>query len=240
LPRLLLILAVAAVVYILVARARSLPPGKRRGEYIKLALLGMLAVVIWLTLTGRMHWLGAALTGLLVVARQALPLLLRFFPALLSWHKRARAGTGQTSTVESAFLRMNLEHGSGTLSGEVLQGEHAGRQLDELDETQLQALYERFRQQDPDSARLLESYLQQRFGDTFTFGQSSESTSYTGGGSMSEAEALNILGLKKGASRDDVIAAHRRLMQKLHPDRGGNDYLAAKINAAKEYLLRGL
>ena len=54
---------------------------------------------------------------------------------------------------------------------------------------------------------------------------------------MSEAEALEVLGLKQPISRDDVIEAHRKLMQKFHPDRGGNDYLASKINQAKALLL---
>lgn len=56
-------------------------------------------------------------------------------------------------------------------------------------------------------------------------------------GSMTEAEACDILGVKPGCAREDVIAAHRKLMQKVHPDRGGNDYLAAKLNEARDILI---
>lgn len=238
-PRILLLLAIALVLYILFLRARSLPPHKRKAQYIKLGLGLAVIVVVVLTLSGRMHWVGAALTGALVLARQLLPVLIRLFPMLSSLRGSKLGGgraQGQQSTVETAVLRMHLNHDSGQLSGEVLQGPCKDWRLDEMDRSQLEQLLRYCQQQDQDSVHLLDGYLQQRFPGDTGFGAGQGDIAGASGG-MSRAEALALLGLGEGASDEEVVIAHRKLMQKLHPDRGGTDYLAAKINQAKDFLL---
>lgn len=234
--RLILLLAVIAVIYILLRRAQSMPPHKRRAEYIKLGLGIAVVATVLLAATGRMHWIGAAFTALLVAARTGLPLIARLFPMLASLrHKNTPAG-GQGSTVETALLRMQLDHDTGDLQGEVLRGGFQGWRLADMDRQQLEQFFSYCRSEDADSVQLLQSYLQQRFpGDTDFDGQQQESPG--SGHALGRAEALAVLGLSEGANREEIIAAHRQLIQKLHPDRGGNDYLAAQINQAKDLLL---
>jgi hypothetical protein len=236
LPRLFLILAIAAVVYILYRRIAALPPHKRRAQYFKLGLAVAVVIVVALTLTGKMHWLGAALTGLLVAARQLLPTLVRLFPMLSSLKRSGGGSAGQHSTVETQILRMNLLHDSGAMNGEILQGQYTGWHLADMDKSQLHDLFEYCQQQDQDSVALLNSYLQQRFGDSSDF-QHQQSQTASSSSQMSRREALAVLGLEEDASKDQIVGAHRKLMQRLHPDRGGSDYLAAKINQAKDILL---
>jgi hypothetical protein len=234
---LILLIAVVAVIVILLRRVQSMPQHKRRGEYIKLGLGIALFVTLLLAVTGRMNWLGAALAGLLVIVRQSLPLLVRFLPMLASLRaKGAAPAGGHSSTVETALLRMQLDHDSGQLQGEVLQGSFKGRRLADMDRQQLEQLFAYCRREDADSMQLLGSYLQQRFpGATDFEGQQQETP--RSGQNMGRADALAALGLSEGASRDEILAAHRKLIQKLHPDRGGNDFLAAQINLARDVLL---
>lgn len=76
--------------------------------------------------------------------------------------------------------------------------------------------------------------LWQQFGSAK---QNQQSRPQSPRGDMTKAQALEVLGLKPGANEKEIIDAHRRLISKLHPDRGGSDYLAAQINLAKKILL---
>ncbi len=235
-PRLILLLAVIAAIYYLLRRAQSMPPHKRRGEYTKLGLGIALVVTVALAATGHMNWLGAAFAALLVFVRQALPLVLRLFPMLVSLRGKSAPAAGQTSTVETALLRMQLDHDSGALQGEILKGAFQGWRLADMDRSQLEQFFAFCRSEDADSLQLLDSYLHQRFPGEAAFGKQQQASSGSTH-SMGRSEALAVLGLQDGASEEEIIAAHRKLIQKLHPDRGGNDYLAAQVNLAKDLLL---
>jgi DnaJ-class molecular chaperone len=85
----------------------------------------------------------------------------------------------------------------------------------------------------------LQAYLDRVYGDDWQqqAGDQARQQTASPSGEMSRDEALQVLGLSDGASEDEIVEAHRRLMQKLHPDRGGSSYLAAVINQAKDTLL---
>ena len=235
-PRLLLLLAIIAVAYILLRRAQAMPPHKRRAEYIKLGLGIVVVATLFLAATGRMNWIGAAFAGLLVVARQGLPLLLRVFPMLKHLRNKGAPTAGQNSTVETALLRMDMDHDSGALQGEILKGFFKGWRLTDMDRQQLQQFFAYCSSEDADSLQLLDSYLQQQFpGEKFCSGERQSAPESSN--AMGRSDALAMLGLSREATEEDIIAAHRKLIQKLHPDRGGNDYLAAQINQAKDLLL---
>ena len=145
---------------------------------------------------------------------------------------------GQTSRVRSQFIDMILDHDSGELSGQIVAGPYAGHSLDEFDLAQLTAMIPGF---DAESVSLLESYLDRRFpawrqdAQGNTAGRQSRPAA---SGKMTDEEAYQILGLQPGAGRDEIGRAHRALMKKLHPDQGGSTYLAARVNEAKDTLLR--
>lgn len=152
----------------------------------------------------------------------------------------AEVGTGDAARVETGLLAMELDRASGRLDGRVKSGRFAGRTLGGLELAELLALLEEARASDPPSVALLEAYLDRREPRWRERRQAASGAAGGGAadpGTMDERTALAILGLAPGAGPEEIRAAHRRLMAKLHPDHGGSDYLAAQINRAKEVLL---
>jgi len=172
-----------------------------------------------------------AAAAALAVGRQFVLALPLAGLGLKLWRDGARMtpSPGGRSEVKSAGLRMTLDHRTGGLDGEVTAGPFAGARLSALSAEELQRLYEGFEAAgDADSLALLHAWLE-RDGRARPEAPSA-------GGPMSEAEAYRVLGLSPGASLDEVRAAYRRLMKRVHPDLGGSGALAAMLNEAKQVL----
>jgi hypothetical protein len=189
------------------------------------------ALLVVLILTRAWQWLPA-------LALAAIPWLTRF-RAVSRMARNARGPSrGQQSTVDTAFVRMTLDHDSGDMDGEVLQGRFAGCFLSSLQLSDLLALLDDCQRHDERSAAVLAAYLDRCHPDwRDRAGESGASRGASSGGPMSVAEARQILGVSDDASEAEIKEAHRRLMKQFHPDQGGTSYLAAKINEAKETLL---
>ncbi len=209
-----------------------------------LSIIAFLGIIISLAVTGRLAWAVVAL------------------PALLPWIMRARAvhraaqnfsrmagmagggGSGQTSAVETRFLKMTLDHDSGAMSGEVVEGAYRGRNLDQMALAELVDLLNTCVQQDAQSAQVLEAFMDRVHPDWRERVQANTGGSRQGNGgpaatgAMTRDEAFEVLGLEPGVSDEEIKAAYHRLIGNLHPDHGGSTYLAAKINQAKDVLLR--
>ncbi|WP_293800529.1 DnaJ domain-containing protein [uncultured Bosea sp.] len=200
--------------------------------------VGSLGVAALLMLRGRMDMavflggLGAWLLGWSATG----PGGIRF-----PWADRSSPTPGATSKVKSALLEMELDHDSGAMAGRVTAGPYAGQALDSLSMSDLAALMRDCLTRDPDGARLLEAYLDrrspgwredaQRDGDAGQRGA-------PGAGAMTQQEAYDILGLQSGAGEEAIREAHRALMKRIHPDAGGTSGLAARVNQAKDVLLK--
>ena len=229
-------------------------------------LFAILVVVVFALLLGRwmataqpavvartIRWaliviVAVALLGIVLAERYqfaglVLPLLIPVFlrwRGFSRWRKNARGPTpGRTSTINTAFLRMELDHDSGNLDGAVIAGTFGGRRLGDMTIEELLRLHGECRS-DNASLRILEAYLDRVHGAAWRASAKQEQA--TGGDSssgraMTREEAYAILGLSAGADDRAVKEAHRRLMASFHPDRGGSNYLAALINRARDLLL---
>jgi hypothetical protein len=156
-----------------------------------------------------------------------------------SFGGRTTKSPGQVSRVRSAFIEMELDHDTGAMRGRILTGKYAGVSLDGLDPPTLIGLLGDI---DEDSRQLLMAYLDRRAPRWREHAEHDAAAGQRGSaapsGKMTEQEAYQILGVAPGASAEDIGRAHRSLMKKLHPDQGGSTYLAARVNQAKDVLLR--
>jgi len=240
-----LLLGVAAVLalYVVARLFVAVQPAQLLSGLRLFVMVASGGLGLFFAATGRVSWAIPAFAVFVGAATRA--------SGLWRWRGPGQASPDGRSSVDTAYLRMSLDHGSGAMEGTVLRGAFQGRALSSLSLEALLALLEECRVEDPPSARVLEAYLdrieptwRQREGGAEqaagTSGQRRAGNSGTpppGRNRMSRQEALELLGLKAGATSEQIKEAHRRLMNKNHPDKGGSTYLAAKINEAKEVLL---
>lgn len=229
---------------------------KVSANWVTIVVLILIGSLVLLIASGRLHWLAAAGTAIFPFLRRGFTLF-RLAPMLArAWQLmgggatawplggafQADAGTQSSTSNESetqtSYLSMRLNHSTGEINGKVLQGPYASRELSDLSETEIVSLYHGI---DQESQRLLGAFIQKYFPhlvvDENEDGESSQSSSSD---SMTVSKARQVLGVEENASREEIIEAHRRLMQKNHPDRGGSEFIASEINLAKETLLKHL
>ena len=237
-----LVLGIAVVIgLILVVRGLSGLDPRRAARFV-------FWIVVIVLGTGTAFLIVQGGAGLMLMAMGLL------LPAIMRWRAVRRffrnlggPSPGQSTGVETRFLRMSLDHDSGILDGMVLDGQFRGRRLSELDSAQLAELLRECRVEDEQSATVLEAYLDRTYGASWRGGEEAAGGARggerggrrppPGGGRMTREEACKVLGMKPGATPGEIKKAHHELMKKYHPDQGGSNYLATKINEAKDVLL---
>ena len=204
-------------------------------------LVGLL--LLFLGVTGRLHPLFAVIGAVLPFIFRIIPWvgrglqafsLFRHFRHILGSQSSTSTGPNQ-SEIKTRFLHMILVHNTGMMDGKVLEGAMIGSQLSNLTLEQLLSLLDECRV-DGDSLNVLQVYLDREHSSWRSKTNGAESSSVVGE-QMTKEQAYEILGLPPGAPNDEIVDAHRKLMQKMHPDRGGSTYLAARINEARKRLL---
>jgi hypothetical protein len=227
-----------------------------------LALGGAVYLALWMFAGSDAGRLGTAVTAtsigfgvlggmlLLLGTRGGLLLLavaggLYLIFILRGWWLQQRdtpGSVGRRPPIVTKYLNVVADANTGKLYGTVLAGRFRNRRLTELSLEQLLEVREQCRRDDADATLLIEAYLDQVYGPSWK--AKLEGGPFAGAhpanttcSVMTRAEAYEVLGLQPGADDAEIREAHHRLMMKLHPDRGGSDYLATRINQAKDVLL---
>ena len=232
------------LILVVVNWAANAPPRSILNSGKWIAVILALIIAIGLIAIGRFGLLWMVLIGLL-------PWISRFLNFRRMWKTMQGPRPGANSSVQSRFFAMTLDHETGSMDGRVLEGNHEGSMLSQLTLSDLVSLHSEIEPIDRKSADLLEAYIDRAHGtDWRGTGQYEEADANAGAGAgagdtgrrgssgnMSRSEALSVLGLQEGCTTDEIREAHRRMMKSAHPDAGGSDYLAAKVNEAKDVLL---
>jgi hypothetical protein len=228
------LLVLAGTILLLRAFASSSPEGLTRAVRRVAIASGALGVLLLLFRAP----LGSVLVGLGAV----LPLTLRWRALWPAFGPAPHQPAGKTSRIDTKYLRMALDHDTGALDGLVLAGKHRDALLSKLTLEQLLEVREDCLAGDMEGVPLIEAYLDRIHGAAWRGASASQRSSgdeapKRASAAMTREEALQVLGLSASATEAEIRAAYHNLIRKLHPDHGGSDYLAAKVNQARDILI---
>ena len=207
------------------------------------AIIGCLAIIVVIILTRQLTWAAFMLPAMipwLLRARQASRMAKNWSRMASTSQGASGMAPGQTSEIETRYLRMYLAHDSGEMNGDVILGQFSGKTLRNLSFEELIILLGEVKD-DNHSIQVLVAYMERYHEESWRESKHATEDVNTqmdkANGSMTISEAFKVLGLEEGANLDTIKESHRRLMSKLHPDHGGSTYLATKLNEAKDLLL---
>ena len=230
----LIILILAGIALFLAYKRYQKLDAQQRKKMALWTMMGVfLLILLILTVTGRLSWLVAAITASLAAMPRLMNTAMKLWPLLRQFQNMR----GAKSKMQTAFLLLVIDQKNGQLSGQVLQGQFQGRSLASMSQQECMAFLQEC-QSDARSVSLMAAYMDSvypQWRQDYQGNTRQESTQASG--AMSKKEAADILGLDENADKKTILKAHKRLIQRLHPDRGGSDYLAAKINEARDVLL---
>ena len=230
------LLVIGFLCYLVYRYYCSLAPEQKRPFVVKYAVYAVITLLLLAVITGRIHWLGAVFAGALGLLKVGANTFFRFLPFLRFFQKNNVFGDPKFRT---DYLEVVVHVQSGRIEGTVLIGEFSGRAIASLDQSELDSLEKILKGSDSRSYYLLRVIRQRLQGSTRSnYSRHDYKDASISDPSVEESE--QILGLQAGYTKKDVDLSYKRLMQKLHPDRGGNDYLASRINIARDVLLKHL
>ena len=232
--RLFLFAAIIGAGWIFYQYLCTLDPANRKKVIIKYTLWILIALTVLAVVTGRMHWLGIVFAAALGLLRFGFTAIIRVLPFLKIM---GASGHFKSPVFKTPYLEAEFDLSQGTIEGKITDGPCAGKMISALTSEELDQLANHYKELDKRSYYLILVVKQRRSGH---YSQTGKGGNYQDAGTPTIAESLQILGLKENPSKQEIIQAHRRLIQKLHPDRGGNNYLASRINLAKDILIKNL
>ncbi len=175
-----------------------------------------------LIFSGKLNFLPVALAPALLFFRRISSLL-----SILNFFTKSSFGSKFKPTIKTKYLKIQVIVQTRQAIIEIIEGEFKGRGFSSLSKNEVDKLLTELKQNDPKGFNILNIVINQSF----------QNTSGNQSSSMTEEEALSILGLKKGASNEEIKKSYYELMKKFHPDKDGNNYLSNLITEAKNKLL---